>query len=112
MRAILVLAALAACKSQDPPPARDDACAVVETRVREATRSQTDGVGSDAKAVIAQMLPAIREACTEDHWPPALVQCIVAAKPGDLAALGTCNAMMPKPIQDQLQQRMMKRRQP
>lgn len=115
MRALLVLAAFAACQRQDTePPAgtgseRGNDCAVVVTRVQQAVQSQLDTVGSDAKIMIAQMIPAMGDACLQDHWPANLVRCIVAAKPGDLTALTQCNAMMSKDIQDKLQKRMMQR---
>ena len=112
----LVLALVASCQRADPPSAGSGSsgsgsaapdCALVVTRIREAVQSQIDAVGSDAKVLIAQMLPAMEVACTEDHWPASLVQCITATKPGDLKALEQCNALMPKDLQDKLQKRMM-----
>ena len=117
VRWALVLAALASCQRQDPAgagegsgpaaPANVD-CSVVVTRIHQAVQSQIDAVGSDAKVMIAKMLPAMEVACVEDHWPAPLVQCITATKPGDLKALGECNALMPKDLQDKLQQRMLR----
>jgi hypothetical protein len=114
VRVLLVLAAFAACQRQDAEPAAgsgsDRDCAIVVTRVREAVQSQIESVGSDARITIAQMIPAMGDACLQDHWPVNLVHCIVAAKPGDLAALTQCNTLMSKDIQDKLQQRLMQRR--
>ena len=117
VRVALVLAAMAGCQRQDPatgagsgsgsavPGAAD--CSVVVTRIQEAVQRQIDAVGSDAKVLIAKMMPAMAVACVEDHWPAPLVQCITATKPGDLKALEQCNSLMPKDLQDKLQQRMM-----
>jgi hypothetical protein len=113
VRALLVLAALAACQRQDAEPAGAGSgsdCTVVATRVQQAVQSQIDAVGSDAKIMIAQMMPAMQDACVQDQWPANLVHCIVVAKPGDLAALTQCNALMPKDVQDKLQKRMLQRR--
>lgn len=88
-----------------PKPAENPDCKEVATRVRQAI--QVSAVGSDARMMIDKMMPAMEASCLADSWPPQLVQCIVAAKPGDLAALEKCNAMMPKALQDQLQKRMM-----
>lgn len=76
-------------------------------RVQQAVQKQIDAVGSDAKSMISKMMPAMQTACVVDRWPPALTQCIVAAKPGDLGALQACNSLMPKDLQDKLQKRMM-----
>jgi bifunctional pyridoxal-dependent enzyme with beta-cystathionase and maltose regulon repressor activities len=54
------------------------------------------------------MLPEMRTACIEDRWPDALVSCVLASKPRDLAALEQCNTLMPKDLQDKLQQRMLR----
>lgn len=111
----LVLAIVASCQRVDPPGSGSGSgsgsaapdCARVVTRIHEAVQSQIDAVGSDAKVLIAKMLPAMEIACVDDHWPASLVQCITATKPGDLPALEQCNALMPKDLQDKLQQRMM-----
>jgi len=109
--ALLVLAALAACQRQDAEPTGSGSdCAVVVTRVQQAVQSQIDAVGSDAKSMIAQMMPAMQDSCVQDQWPANLVHCIVAAKPGDLAALTQCNTLMPKDLQNKLQKRMMQLR--
>ena len=76
-------------------------CADVVRRVREAVAA--DAVGSDAQRLIDQM----QASCTEDAWPEPLKRCIVAAKPRDRAALDKCNELMPKELQDKIQQRMM-----
>jgi hypothetical protein len=88
-----------------PSGATAAACKDVATRVRQAI--QVDVVGSDARTMIEKMMPAMEASCIEDTWPASLVDCIRAAKPGDLAALERCNTMMPKELQDRLQQRMM-----
>ena len=105
------LVVLAACQ-RDPAPQGSGSgsgasCAVVVQRVQQAVQKQIDAVGSDAKTMIAKMMPSMQAACVEDQWPAALTQCIVAGKPGDLAALQSCNALMPKDLQDKLQKRMM-----
>jgi len=119
VRLALVLAALASCQRQDPAGtgggsgsaaptnAANADCSVVVTRIRQAVQSQIDAVGSDAKVMIAKMLPAMEVACVEDHWPASLVQCVIATKPADLKALNECNALMPKDLQDKLQKRML-----
>ena len=116
LRGALVLAALASCQRSDPPGPAGAAsgsgssapdCGLVVARIQEAVQSQIDAVGSDAKVLIAKMLPAMQVACVEDHWPAPLIQCITATRPGDLKALEQCNALMPKDLQDKLQQRMM-----
>ena len=53
------------------------------------------------------MMPAMKDACIADRWPDALTRCIIQAKPGDLAAMTPCNALMPKDLQDKLQRRML-----
>lgn len=100
---------LAACQ-RDPAPQGSGSganCAVVVQRVQQAVQNQIDAVGSDARSMIVKMIPAMQTACVEDRWPPALTNCIVAAKPGDLGALQSCNSLMPKDLQDKLQKRMM-----
>jgi hypothetical protein len=82
-------------------------CAEVVTRIQQAVQSQIDQVGSAAKVMIDKMMPAMKIACVEDVWPDALVACVIASKPGDLKALETCNALMPKALQDKLQKRLM-----
>jgi len=76
-------------------------------RVQQAVQTQIDAVGSDAKVMIAKMMPVMQASCVEDHWPATLTQCIVASKPGDLSALQSCNTLMPKDLQAKLQKRMM-----
>ena len=88
-----------------PKPAENPDCKEVAARVRQAI--QVSSVGSNARQMIDKMMPAMEASCLADNWPPQLVQCIVAAKPGELAALEKCNAMMPKELQDRLQKRMM-----
>jgi hypothetical protein len=82
-------------------------CARVVVRIQQAVQSQIDQVGSAAKVMIDKMMPAMKIACVEDAWPDRLVQCVIATKPGDRAALEKCNALMPKNLQDQLQKRLM-----
>ena len=113
MRVLLVLAALASCQRQGDPGAGSGSgsaapdCGLAVTRVQQAVQSQIDTVGNDAKVMIAKMMPAMQVACVQDQWPPALVQCITATKPGDLKSLQQCNALMPKDLQDKLQKRML-----
>ncbi len=108
----LALLALAACQRETtasgsgPGSAAD--CATVVVRVQQAVQVQIDKVGSDAEAMIAKMMPAMKDACVEDQWPAALTGCIVQATPGDLSALELCNRQMPKSLQDKLQARMLK----
>jgi hypothetical protein len=110
---LVVLVALVACQRD---PGRDGAgsadkrkadCAQVATRIQQAVQSQIDQVGSAAKTMIDKMMPAMSVACVEDAWPDALVACVIATKPGDRAALETCNALMPKDLQDKLQNKLM-----
>jgi hypothetical protein len=109
----LVVAVVASCQRQDAAGAGSGSgsaapdCGLVVTRVQQAVQTQIDTVGSDAKVMIAKMMPAMQVACVDDHWPAALVQCITASRPGDLKALNQCNALMPKDLQDKLQKRMM-----
>ncbi|MEO6773510.1 MAG: hypothetical protein ABI467_10885 [Kofleriaceae bacterium] len=109
-RVVLVLA-LASCQRQDAAGSGSGSaapdCGLVVTRIQQAVQTQIDAVGSDAKVMIAKMMPAMRVACVADHWPASLVQCITASRPGDLTALEQCNALMPKALQDKLQQRML-----
>ena len=96
--------------SMFPPPGAGSGtgdCVEVVQRVRQAVLS--DVAGTDAQKMIDQMLPAMQASCTEDAWPEPLKQCIIAAKPGDKAGLEKCNELMPKTLQDKLQQRMMQR---
>ena len=93
-----------------PSGATAAACKEVAARVRQAIR--VDVVGSDARTMIEKMMPAMEASCIEDAWPASLVACIRAAKPGNLAALEHCNTMMPKELQDRLQQRMMQTQHP
>ena len=114
MRALLAIAVIASCQRQDPvagggsgsASAAPD-CGLAVTRVQQAVQSQIDAIGNDAKVMIAKMMPAMQVACVADHWPPSLVQCITATKPGDLKALEHCNSLMPKDLQDKLQKRML-----
>lgn len=110
-RLALALAVIASCQRADPAGSGSGSaapdCAQVVTRVHEAVQRQIDAVGSDARVMIAKMLPAMEVACVEDHWPAPLVQCITATRPGDLPALERCNALMPKDLQDKLQRRML-----
>ncbi|MFT3699068.1 MAG: hypothetical protein QM831_38335 [Kofleriaceae bacterium] len=110
-----VLVALAACQRE--PSNMDNAggsastsadCPTVVVRVQQAVQSQIDQVGDDARVMIAKMMPAMKDACVEDHWPKILTDCIVQSKPGDLAALTKCNQMMGRDLQDKLQARMLK----
>ncbi len=86
------------------PVAQD--CAEVVHRIHQAVQSQIDLVGSDARTMIAKMLPSMRSACEQDGWPDTLKHCVIASKPGDLDALKTCNSLMPAALQEKLQQRM------
>ncbi len=88
-----------------PKPAPGGDCKEVATRVRQSI--QQTSIGSDAQKLIDKMMPAMEASCIADSWPKPLVACIVAAKPGDLGALEKCNELMPKALQDKLQQRMM-----
>ena len=67
LRLALVLAALASCQREEPAGSGD--CSIVATRIHQAVESQIDAVGSDAKILIAKMMPAMQVACVEDHWP-------------------------------------------
>lgn len=112
--ALVVVALIASCQRQDPAAGSGSGsgsavldCGLVVTRVQQAVQSQIDAVGSDARVMIAKMMPAMQVACVDDHWPAPLVHCITSAKPGDLKALEQCNALMPKDLQDKLQKRML-----
>jgi hypothetical protein len=114
VRVLLAIAVIASCQRQDPGAGGGSGsgsaapdCGLAVTRVQQAVQSQIDAVGNDAKVMIAKMMPAMRVACVDDHWPASLVQCITATKPGDLKALGQCNSLMPKDLQDKLQKRML-----
>jgi hypothetical protein len=114
VRALLAIALIASCQRQDPAAGAGSGsgsaapdCGLAVTRVQQAVQTQIDAVGSDAKVMIAKMMPAMQVACVDDHWPASLVQCITATRPGDLKALGQCNALMPKALQDKLQKRML-----
>jgi hypothetical protein len=111
---VVVLALNASCQRQDPAAVGGSGsgsaspdCGLVVTRVQQAVQSQIDAVGSDARVMIAKMMPAMQVACVDDHWPATLVQCITATRPGDLKALEQCNGLMPKDLQDKLQKRML-----
>ncbi|MEP6865213.1 MAG: hypothetical protein ABJE66_31635 [Deltaproteobacteria bacterium] len=111
---VVVVAMLASCQRQDRATGTGSGsgsampeCGLVVTRVQQAVQTQIDAVGSDARVMIAKMMPAMEVACVDDHWPAALVQCITATKPGDLKALEQCNSLMPKELQDKLQKRML-----
>jgi hypothetical protein len=110
--------ALASCQRQEAAPAGTGSgssagshaadCALVVARVQAAVQTQIDAVGNDAKILITRMMPAMKDACVEDHWPVALTDCIIHTTPGDRAALEQCNTRMPKDLQDKLQKRMLK----
>ena len=110
--AVVVVAMIASCQRQDPAAGNGSGsaapdCGLAVTRVQQAVQSQIDAVGSDARVLIAKMMPAMQTACVDDHWPAPLVQCITVTKPGDLKALEQCNSLMPKDLQDKLQKRML-----
>ncbi len=112
MARLLALLAIAACQRDTSAGAgsaehRQADCTQVVARIQQAVQSQIDQVGSAAKVMIDKMMPAMNIACVEDAWPDALVQCVIASKPGDLKALEKCNALMPKDLQDKLQKRLM-----
>jgi hypothetical protein len=102
---VALTVALVGCQHDKPSGAGD--CSVVAERVRAGMDTQVDKIGSDARAVIAAMVPAMHTSCVEDQWPAELTRCIVASKPGDVDALTKCNSLMSKPLQDKLQQRLM-----
>ena len=96
---LLIAVAIISCQRDPagaPNPGAD--CAVVIQRIQQAVQTQIDAVGSDAKVMIAKMMPQMQSACVEDRWPATLTSCIVAAKPGDLPALQQCNGLMPKDL--------------
>jgi len=103
--AVVALAAGLGCQSDKPNDVGD--CATVVARVQAGMETQVARIGSDARAVIRTMIPAMQTSCVEDKWPTDLTQCIVKSKPGDVDALTKCNAMMSKTLQDKLQQRLM-----
>jgi hypothetical protein len=110
--AVVVVAMIASCQRQDPAAGSGSGsalpdCGLVVTRVQQAVQAQIDAVGSDARVMIAKMMPAMQTECVADHWPAPLVQCITATKPGDPKALDQSNALMPKDLQDKLQKRML-----
>ena len=106
MRFWLVIAlALVGCQRDKPKDVGD--CAIVVDRVQAGMETQVDKIGSDARAVIKTMIPAMQISCVEDKWPAELTQCIVKAQPGDVDALTRCNSMMSKTLQDKLQKRLM-----
>lgn len=103
--AVALAVALVGCQHDKSSDAGD--CSVVAERVRAGMETQVDKIGSDARAVIAAMIPAMQASCVEDKWPAELTRCIVSSKPGDVDALTKCNSLMSKPLQDKLQQRLM-----
>ena len=107
MRLLIALAIISCQRDPAGGPVPGGDCAVAIQRIQQAVQTQIDAVGSDAKVMIAKMMPQMQTACVEDQWPASLTSCIVAAKPGDLPALQQCNTLMPKPLQDKLQKRMM-----
>jgi hypothetical protein len=99
--------AILSCQHDQAPQGTGSDCAVVAQRIQAAVQPQIDAVGKDAKTMIAKMIPAMQTSCVDDKWPAPLTSCIVAAKPGNLAALQQCNSLMPKDLQDKLQKRIM-----
>lgn len=107
---MVLLAALGACepaKSQfDDLPGGGLDCATVADKVRESySEAQRTALASNPKLArwfeITQRV--IRDSCELDHWPDAVKQCAVTAKPGQLAA---CNQIMDPSLQSKMQDRM------
>jgi hypothetical protein len=82
-------------------------CAEVTKRIRQSVEKDMAQAGPDAQRMLDKMLPALQASCEQDQWPPVVMQCIVAAQPGDQAAMNKCSQLMPKALQDKLQKRMM-----
>ena len=88
----------------DIAPMSDSECTEVQTRVRQALDKQ---VGQDPtqRAQMDKMLGVLKEACEQDGWPESLRQCVIAAPPGDMAAVDKCSAQMPKELETKVTER-------
>ena len=81
-------------------------CAAIAMKVRALIAPNVAQVGSDAAHMVDKMMPILESSCEHDGWPPEIKRCILATGPGDLAAMNRCSALMPKALQDHLQEQM------
>jgi hypothetical protein len=81
-------------------------CTAIMLKVRALIAPQIAQVGSDAERMIDKMMPVFQRSCEQDGWPDGVKHCILDTPSGDLAAMQRCSTMMPKSLQDRLQQQM------
>ncbi len=81
-------------------------CQLVAARMRDAVMSQVGSDGSAAAGKLDQLLPIVATSCQLDGWPASVVQCIVAAKAGDMNAYQACSNQLPLDVQKKLAARL------
>jgi hypothetical protein len=81
-------------------------CTAIALKVRVLIAPQIAQAGSDAQRMIEKMLPVLQHSCEHDGWPADIKQCILGTTAGDLAGMQRCANLMPKSLQDRLQQQM------
>jgi hypothetical protein len=73
-------------------------CKAVAARMNAAVKATAEN------SAIEKMLPAIEVSCEQDHWPTEIKQCILSAKPDEIAK---CNGLLSQELQNKMAQRML-----
>ncbi len=81
-------------------------CQLVAARMRDAVVARAGSNAPAAAARLDKMQPIVASSCQLDGWPAPVVQCIVATKPGDMAAYQACSNQLPPELQQQLAARL------
>jgi hypothetical protein len=89
-----------------PTTGQPAGCSTVAERMRAAVMSEVGSNGSAASAQLDKILPVIQASCQQDSWPANVVQCIVDAKVGDMAAFQTCANQLPAEMQQNVTKRL------
>ena len=82
-------------------------CVTIANTIRAQMQKGMTGADPQTQQLFDKMVRVVRESCEQDGWPPAFKSCVIAA--GQNAdAMGKCNNLMPKDMQQKMTERMTK----
>lgn len=82
-------------------------CVSIANNIRQQMMKGMSGADPQTQQLFDKMVRVVKESCEQDGWPATFKSCVIAA--GQNAdAMGKCNNLMPKEMQQKMTDRMTK----